>query len=483
MAYFSELSWAILLLIFLVPTAAFLFYKIKQKNHQEADGSKMFPIEVLFYVNLSLIVVTLILIGNYIYTPSSDGEIFKALSYGEVLVGICIAYPAIYTWLMTYQNEKKNELEKEEERKKDKIEIEIYNLQKEYSEWLIRFSETEKVTLADRVILSSIIEKADKIESDYDNIINYLNLFVIVQEKLWSSYDHKGLVFENSEWRNLITKIIMKIINANNTKSLENIIKSEKTKDIFGIDFSWDTISDNLLNIDVQTDSDFNFTGCKIKAEDLTRNLFNNPNVKKFNECVWIGKPEFNDKEFEGNQYNEALEIYIIDNIDEETNNSSDSESKEENSNQNAIFENRDLSGKAINEWLLNKNSIQIELDTGMNVKSTILEKIIELYPKELGDVSPENILFSKSKNYVDDMKDGQRWAWHSWNVITEKAIDKNENFKYVVFAVENGNNTYVCLVFNRDNFNKMLDQKSKIKDDRYFFYFGKVKKENQLQK
>lgn len=494
---FEELTWAILFIIVLFLISIYILYKMRQGtyrsiNIQETEKTE-YPLEIFLYVTLSLIIVMFILIGNYIYTPNNDGEIFKALSSGEVIVGISIASPAIYTWLMTYRSDKKEEQKKEQERIKEELFNDIKDVKKEYIDWLEKFSQKKEITLSDRVVLSTILEKADKIKvslenkdesKEKDNIIDYLNLFVVIQKELGKK-DFKDRVYEGSEWRKLITRVILQIINQKTKSTLENINNSEDMTKFFGIDFSIEEINNIFLDIDSKSNLEIEFICCKIKVEDLSRNLFSLSSAKTFKECVWIGEPQNTNKDFSENQYDENYVKIWMEDISEEPldievyDNTLTSERTATSSNK--IFENRDLASHGpINEWVYGESAIDgIELSTNKNLKNSILENLKQRISIDIGNFSPDNVLFSKSKNWIDTMKGEPIWEWHSWNAITEKAIDNNK-YDYVVFAVNIGENEYSCIVFTRDNFFEMLKNKKKTSDNRYFFYFGKLKNESE---
>lgn len=146
------------------------------------------------------------------------------------------------------------------------------------------------------------------------------------------------------------------------------------------------------------------------------------------------------------------------------------------------IFENRDLKGKIINEYLVNQNPYEVVIDLNDQEKRSINQRLVEGISKILNDdisdginkkLTLENTEISRSKNYVPTMPDQLReWEWHSWNVLTKKKANSDKD--YFLFAVKLDEDRYACMLFTNEKFKKLLNEKKLTPDERYFFYFAK---------
>ena len=189
-------------------------------------------------------------------------------------------------------------------------------------------------------------------------------------------------------------------------------------------------------------------------------------------------KSEISDKTEKEVSENDKNEEY-------ENNNSEDYVQKINSGN---IYEEREI-GKndVINKWLLTGEEILIDISNNKD-KIKIEKKIIQglknspqikEIPK-IRNISGNNYVFSKSKNYCPDTKDGYLYEWRSWNALSKEKAE-SENAELYVFVVQlnaNDNTKFVCLLFDKEKFDEMIGKLTLTKDERYYFYFAKKKDE-----
>ena len=91
--------------------------------------------------------------------------------------------------------------------------------------------------------------------------------------------------------------------------------------------------------------------------------------------------------------------------------------------------------------------------------------------------MSKDNSFISISKNFIPEMKDSdkEKFEWHSWNVLTEKKIN-DHSISFFIFAIKITEMKFECIVITRKELTELLKLKNKTIDNRYFFYFARLK-------
>lgn len=413
----------------------------------------------------SIIICVTILV---VYYNLNFDKILEKLISDSILIAIGSSIPVIYLY-------KYNFIEKE----KSKL-IEEYNI------WTKKFenanTNSEIYFLA--VYLESILSRKNNIKT-YDDFLNLEETFILVQEKLKDVKNEQCKQCEQclKRWKETISIILTELSKCGELKRIpEYWSVPESTINIVSVDFN-QVAKLNLKYKDVK--GKVNFIYCNFKKDFLEKWEFLNSDAEYFfDTCsfdVVLKKDSFNfdfdiKLEFK-NCYIESESSFYKINIDEIQDNERDS-----------IYEEREL-GKndVINKWLLTGKEILIDISNNKD-KIKIERKIIqELKNSSQIQEMPEKIkiiddkyVFSKSKNYCPDTKDGYLYEWRSWNALSKEKAER-EDAELYIFVVQlnaNDNTKFVCLLFKEKEFKEMKNKLTLTKDERYYFYFAKKKDE-----
>lgn len=426
--------------------------------------------KVLF---VPFVILMLIFLG-YSFFPDDQG-LFDKLVSGEVIVGITVAFPTLYTWY-----------KKEKEEKKSKQEYYTYQsyteLKNDYIMWHEDFNE-EKVDLILAVVkLNQLLDRVELFQNRSNNSglipIDFETLFVVIQQKIEKDIDIQNEndipdIYES--WRSINNRIIKKM-------SYSHYYNNAKK--IFAIDFVEQ--SDLLMEFTRFT----YFTGCKFKKTQLLDFINQNGGSYEFNNIVLNSK--LSDEELNEIKDNVELGDYFyydeMGEVFKETRNDIENKQKEfeqdssieqNSSNKNGgIYENRDLSNFGpINNYIVMKEAIEISILTTNNIKNKIFDEIKKKEEGVFDELTRNEAFISTSKNYIPEMKnsDKDKWQWHSWNVLKEDNIN-NAMIKFFIFAVKIDETKFECIVIGKSQLLELLKKKRKTKDMRYYFYLAKQK-------
>lgn len=458
-----------------------------------------------------------IVFGGYNSFRSETGMFHKLVS-GEVIVGIAVAFPILLTW---YRKDKKEKKEENETKKKQYIYQVYTELKSDYLKLKEDFHKKEMNQILTLVSLEQIIDRIELFErisgSEVDKPnesfepIDFLSLFVSIQEKLKNlrpefeiSKDPNSLYYS---WRILNNKIIHKI-----KSTAPNYMNFE---DVCAIDFNKNS---DLLWKYARASS---FYGCEFKANDLMQFI-------TVNDGLYIFKDVFLDRKLtseEISQIKDDIELKSYFYIDEfgsihkyqtdqeiskektvmstEQKTSKDNQKdlnsainrKQKNKTQKIladtggedeeeyrkpfIYERRDLSDYGpINMFIECGKALDVSInEENSGVKQQIFNILKRVYEKSLNNMSKDNSFISISKNFIPEMKDSdkEKFEWHSWNVLTEKKIN-DHSISFFIFAIKITEIKFECIVITRKELTELLKLKNKTIDNRYFFYFARLK-------
>ena len=240
---------------------------------------------------VSIVVVLGILVAYGLYP---DSKILTQLVSGEVIVGIAIVTPTLFTWL-------KVDKEKREE-------IERNLLREEYVKWLDVFSneESEKIDLVMRVKLDALLSRSEKVK---DSVIDYLSLFVVIQKKLYTEEESA----DSKEWRRINTTILKNIKSKNPEKFKnlqESVLPSESMKKLKYINFE-DEISSKLQLFAFCPD-DFEYSNCIFCYKKIPENTkFFSTGKSKFSNCIFDDLEKF-EALFNKNSIDYTIDYYYL---------------------------------------------------------------------------------------------------------------------------------------------------------------------------
>ena len=283
---FLRLPWDISISICLILVALlFAGYLIKKKKNEIIDDLWSY---YLLSGSISIVAVLLILVGLSLNTKST---ILEKLASGEVIVGIAIVTPTFFTWLKV-DKEKREEIEKN-------------LLREEYDKWLDDLSEKE-LDLGMRVKLDALLSRSERVR---DNVIDYLSLFIVIQEKLNSGSECS----DSKEWRRINTTILRKIKSKDPQKFVnlkESVLTSEFMKKLKYIDFN-DKVSSELLSFRVYPDN-FEYSNCVFCLEKTQENtVFFFTKECKFSRCIFDDLEKF-EVLFSNNSMNYTIDYYYL---------------------------------------------------------------------------------------------------------------------------------------------------------------------------
>ena len=407
----------------------------------------------------SIIICGMLLV---VYYNFDFDKILEKLTSDSILIAIGSSIPVIHLYKYNFIEKEKNKL------------IEEYNI------WTKKFEKahTNLEIYSLSIHLESILSRKNNIKF-YDDIFNLEEIFILIQEKLKVRENKLCLI----RWEKTISIILNELSQYGELKLISEYWSvPESTINIVSVDFN-QVAKLNLKYKDAK--GKVNFRYCNFKKDFLEKWEFLNSDAEYFfDTCsfdVVFKKDSFNfdfdiKLEFK-NCYIESEPPFYKINIDEIQDNERDS-----------IYEEREL-GKndVINKWLLTGKEILIDISNNKD-KIKIERKIIQELKNspqiqgmlEIINIIDNKYVFSKSKNYCPDTKDGYLYEWRSWNVLSKEKAE-SENAELYIFVVQlnaNDNTKFVCLLFNKAKFREMISNLTLTKDERYYFYFAKKKDE-----
>ena len=262
-----DISISIILILIALVCVGYLIIKRKNEIIDDLWSYYLLP------GSISIAAVLLILVGLSLDPKST---ILEKLASGEVIVGIAIVAPTFFTWI-------KIDKEKREE-------IERNLLREEYDKWLYDLTnkENKKLDLGMRVKLDSLLSRSEKVK---DNVIDYLSLFIVIQEKLNSNNESS----DSKEWRRINTTILREIKSKDPEKFInlkESVLTSVSMRKLKYIDFN-DKVSSELLSFSVYPDN-FEYSNCVFCLEEIQENtVFFFTKEFKFSRCIFDDLEEF----------------------------------------------------------------------------------------------------------------------------------------------------------------------------------------------
>lgn len=431
-----------------------------------------------FLCNLFLAVIFAIILDSlilYIYlwmlqnydSESSFIKIASVVASPELLAGITIAIPTIFTWV--------------EENKK----VNIEKLNSEYSVWLDKLINSDILMYSDYIHIKNILEKETMLveSKSSDVIIDKRMLFVAIQEKL--SSQSKNFEFDELDnWKKFNNFILKKIIEQDG--DINTLLFGKDTKNLIAIDFSdLDLVNSSNLNVDKKT-----FAFCNFNVDEFCKILKIGFKHVKIRESLLLGKDKVsqedinrikyelsncgNEIELENFQYFNGLyyDSIKLDNDTEIIDKNYDIEVIE--TTVKDIYEVRHHG----DEKLASDKFIDFKI---FNIADSISIKnsIINYLNKEKdNNINSNNTYFSKSKNYAlntNNPKISNNWEWYSWNALTEDKA-KDDKYQYYLFAVNIQDKEYAYILFNDEQFKEFINGAGLTTDNRYFFHFAQKK-------
>lgn len=421
------------------------------------------------------IISSIIICGTLlvVYYNWDFGNILEKLTSDSILVAIGASIPVIYLYKYNY------------------IENEKSKLIEELNTWSKKFEKantnSEIYFLA--VYLESILSRKNNIKT-YDNFLNLEEIFILIQEKLKDVLKEQCKQRKQCEqclirWKKTISIILTELSKCGELKRIPEYWSiPETTIDIVSVDFN-QVAKLNLKYKDAK--GKVNFRYCNFKKDFLEKWEYLNADAKYiFDSCsfdVILNKNSFN---FDFDINMKITYFYIEDDMISEYKFYEGEFNNNESNEKDSIYEERELNGYGkINNWLLTGKEILIDISNNKD-KIKIEKKIIQelknsLQIKEIPELinlSENNYVFSKSKNYCPDTKDGYLYEWRSWNVLSKEKAERKDAELYI-FTVQlnaNDNTKFVCLLFKGEEFKEMKDKLTLSKDKKYYFYFAKKK-------
>lgn len=497
-----------ILLTFLIIFSILIHFIYKYRDESKEDKNKVYISKLSKAILYSLIFLFLIFIGFYFF-PSKNG-LFRLLTSGDVIIGIAIASPIIFTWYENYiekQNERieaeqrlnteqqKNEKEKEDrkiEREKKEYEAEIYRyydeLKKDYTNWFEQLYVKKIINPIDGFLLKELIERYNEFIKRFNDSnvveslkpIDFFSLFMTLQSK-FEEIEDTIKVSEYLIWQDMNTLIFEKL---------------NERYDLYRNDFS---LMESIYAVDFKKNRElitslercYKFVGCFFDSDQIKENLSNDYSyilkdiifdTQIATEIINEIKQDSNDIEFEYyfvfNKHSNKLPQKVKINTDSDPENFDETKLEGDHNSIELIYENRDLSEYGpINNYLFEGKVFSYEPDNteNLSVKKKVV-KFIEENVEGLKGEEEESFFVSKSKNFITGTDVGtSKWQWHSWNVINKTKIDDSK-IQYFVFLVKLKDSKYEFLIIETEKLKELNNMKITSKDNRYFYYFVKEK-------
>ena len=422
--------------------------------------NNIFSRSMLKSILYSILIVLLLLI---MYTLFPCNYFFEKLVQGEVLASLIVAFPTLQMW-------KNKELS-------NKIELH----REEYRELIENINKKEsQITNLEIEILKDLLH-----ESNSDSFVNYKTVFLLLQNKLQSETE----IQLKDNFIKDIRKINFELLNKMNSSEVKELIN--KILEFKFIDFSEILNNCELLEVTEFKDN-LTFINCCFSVDYFTKSTFLQNSISHvwFENCIIemdslnllkeydikyeLKNSYYYDERGLLREYTEKTELSKSEKI-------YNNEIEEKIKIQDKIFEERDLSKfGSINQYIIKQKVFDITLKSNNqdSINSKIFTEIKNILKDELKDIENKDIFVSRSKSYVQNTTDGEKYNWRSWNVLPETQAKDNSK-KLYIFAVQknkNDNKNYVCVILDKNNMNKLLKLKKLSSDNRYYFYFASKK-------
>ncbi|PNY19693.1 hypothetical protein [Streptococcus parauberis] len=435
--------------------------------------------KLILVMLLALFIDTLLLITYAIWgTPKN---VFGIMASPEVIAGITVAIPTIYTWISeeNSKSEKKEELQKQNK---------ITQLRQDYANWLEKISSPKhNLSIIDRLTIQEILLRDNK-----NNYIDYVGLFGVIQQKMreFNKGNVLSHVSDSGEWLEKVNNTILKNINIDKRKEIFELIESEDSPKIQCINFI-DGAFDFKTIIKFPEKTEKEFYNCNFNIEILNSWLVANDNKEiklnfincyfkddkdKLDEFLTQAKfdCELKDCKIGDSQYLYNYPHPVDINLKDNLNGNIQVQQKIDK-----IYETRDIGCvKDINNYFYGNKYYTVELKTNTNLSNQLIQALSNIVKGH--EFSFSNVYISKSKNFVPNQPEKlARWEWSSWNAIREENVnDKSKNFYIFAVKPDPQKETYECMIFDREKFDLLIELKKNgiTKDNRYFFYFAKEK-------
>ena len=253
---------------FTILLICFILSVITYESLKEASKDRQYVLSLMLSVFISLVIISSLLLLRV--TLFVESKVFAEVTKGEVLGGILIAIPTLFTWYNDSDEKMKERLSKRKEENQKE-------LKQNYTNWLSEIKENNCLNdIGYRIGLAGILDSLSGM-SGYENIIDLLNLFIILQQKL--EKEEEGV--EAREWRKLFSKLL-ELIKRTTGSKFQSLLKSEGIYDIKFISFT-KLEEMNLLNT---LKEDKKYINCEIPTSILKRWEVQLENVQ-FTECVF----------------------------------------------------------------------------------------------------------------------------------------------------------------------------------------------------
>ncbi|HFI0336468.1 TPA: hypothetical protein ACGOV2_000966 [Streptococcus suis] len=422
---------------------------------------------LMISATIGVIVVLIILFLNS-YTKG-ENKIWNTLVQGEVLAGIVIAFPTLWTW--------SNAINEEKENKKNLVSDNIRDTVKYYDKQL--FDLVSDISKGGQLSLN----KANKIEyivNTYNTLLSEwkensgLNISldfvqvlpVICSIKYPESIEEPGNE-ESENWKNNLEIALKPVLKEVVALNKQYVLGSKEIKYFSLITFSLDEY--NIKNFEFVGK---HFVQCTFSSDFIESNQFDGctfincsiqdgelPAVfqKNIKEPIIIG-------EFEGYREENLVSDNKLDSRREKT--------MEDKGNHCQMFDARE--GIVVDDFIMGKK--YFEITSVLEEKTEIYKEIVNKLKEKINlDDKINNKRISISKNYITDENGRDETFFTGWHSIFKERLENQNNFKYFIFCIKE-KNTYYTIVFEKENFFKFLEKKNTDKTGKYNFYFTNQK-------
>ena len=461
----------ILIFIILIATVVLVVTKCIMTNFKKVTSrfSRRTIYTFIMSSCISVIIVCLILL---LYGFNKDSRVYDKLSSGEVIAGILVVIPTMTTWFI----EKKYEYEEKERGK-------IYE---EYLKFYSDLDELEDINISTKIKPDQLLKRDRELEL---RSINYITLFLILQEKLNAINEGK----ESKEWRETIRIILMEIKREylNNFKEvLKNLIIDKQMTEIKFIDFTdvelYESIPEDYYN-------DIEFSNCVFDCNLVSSsNAFTPGVLYKMKNCVFndyflfsfllkykninidtdyfyykrdidsgiykkISKKELEDIANSEQQNIKKQIMYVsrIPTFEELTRQNQKRDPK-------CVYVNNILGKEVpINSFLLNNNFYEIILNENVEnnciikdintINSEILEKLSNTLEFKIDQNN--SVIYRSVSKIPSDISNQDEYKWYAKNTFNFEEI--NDQILYIVFSIriDKTENKFVNFIFEKDKF------------------------------
>ena len=277
------------------------------------DKVRDFGVMGLFLV-FSILINGLIL---FLYHMIPCSQILDKLSSGEVLASILITFPTIATWISEsnqrrsadiLSNYKLRESSFSEQYSNFLNSIDLVYNREEQDECSRSVQNDDSRLMVElqlkRIKLKDFLQRENKLKEEakeckeyrYEHLIDFVSLYLFLQTYLSDKVKNNN---EAKLWREQIFKPILKQIKDNNeSEEIKSLYHSDKINTIFCIDFSGEDVTDNLLSIPTDKQSEVIFDYCYFTRESITKLIKFNESLLDTQYYITMNNCEFEDLKF-----------------------------------------------------------------------------------------------------------------------------------------------------------------------------------------